>query len=188
LQPLLLTLAGYRSPEMADGKIHSVAAFNASPSYRACIDDRPKFIWNFLKPAFDWGIAPTDVDGLVERNGNYLLFECKYPGADIPTGQKRMLKDLNERHGFTIFVVTGFTQANISGLFVSWPRGAKKEPYKNIDSNFLLDKTRQWFDWADQRGPPATASKTPQEQTMDEWLRDYDKGFTEKAHGLVCSR
>ena len=167
-------MVGSRYQVMADGRIYSQQAFDASPSYRAHQQSRSKFIWDFLKPAFDWGIAPTDIDGIVERNGNYLLFECKHNGKKISIGQARTLKDLNERHGFTIFVVEGFTADTISGLFVSWPRGVRKEPYKNVNSHFLLEKTRQWFDWADSVSAPTPTQKTPQEQTIEEWLRDYD--------------
>ncbi len=73
---------------MADGKIYNRKAFDANPSLRVCKEGRKKFIWDFLKPAFDWGIAPTDVDGIVERNGNYLLYECKESGNEIPKGRE----------------------------------------------------------------------------------------------------
>ena len=139
---------------MADGVIRSPEAFDANPSYRALAYGRQKFIWSFLKPAFDWGIAPTDIDGLVERRGNYLLYECKEHGAKVSTGQGRMLRDLNERHGFTIFVVTGFNAMSISALDVVWPRRVRHEAYRDIDANFLIDKTRQWFDWAEKAPSP----------------------------------
>lgn len=159
---------------MANGQIQNRAAFDGSPSVRAWSTDREKLIWDFMKPAFDWGIAPTDIDGLVERNGNYLLFECKRKGAEIPIGQQRLLRDLNERHGFTVFVVTGFTESTICELDVFWPRRVRHEPYRNIRARVLLDKARQWFDWADGKPPVRFVQKTPQEQTIEEWLRDYD--------------
>ena len=160
---------------MANGKIYNRGAFNASPSLRAGVWGRKKFIWSFLKPAFDWGIAPTDIDGLVERNGNYLLYECKEAGQKIPTGQGRMLKDLNIRHGFTIFVVTGFNEQNISALNVIWPRQVKHDAYQNINAKFLLEKSRQWFDWADGNKKAPIIPMTKQEQSIREWLDDYER-------------
>ena len=45
--------------------------------------------WGFLDECFPGTrIRVTDIDGLVERNGHFLLIEAKSPGKDIPTGQR----------------------------------------------------------------------------------------------------
>lgn len=45
--------------------------------------------WSFLERYLGgFGIRPTDLDGLVERNGNLLLLEAKSPTAKIPRGQR----------------------------------------------------------------------------------------------------
>lgn len=44
--------------------------------------------WKILDGCFgNTKIAPTDIDGLVERNGNLLILETKAPGASVPEGQ-----------------------------------------------------------------------------------------------------
>jgi hypothetical protein len=44
--------------------------------------------WAILNGCFGkTKIAPTDIDGSIERNGKYLFIETKHPGASIPLGQ-----------------------------------------------------------------------------------------------------
>lgn len=44
--------------------------------------------WSVLNGCFgDTKIAPTDVDGLVEHNGHFLMLEAKNSGVTIPVGQ-----------------------------------------------------------------------------------------------------
>lgn len=44
--------------------------------------------WSVLDGCFgDTKIAPTDVDGLVEHNGHFLMLEAKNSGVSIPVGQ-----------------------------------------------------------------------------------------------------
>lgn len=180
---------------MADGRIHNQAAFAASPSYRQYAYGRQKMIWDYLKPAWDWGIAPTDLDGLVERNGNYLMFECKNKGAELNTGQKKAIRDLNLRHGFTVFVVTGFTESSVSELSITWPRRVLHESFTDIDGQFLLKMCRKWFDWVEGNSPeprpvPLVVPKTPQEQNAAEWLAEYDAApsIEEIANGVHNGR
>lgn len=52
-------------------------------------------------------IRPTDVDGMVERNGYFLFIETKKPGAKMPYGQELSYKNLVKRGRITFFVVWG---------------------------------------------------------------------------------
>jgi len=52
-------------------------------------------------------IRPSDVDGMVERNGEFLAIETKRPGANIPTGQFWMYCALAERPGMTVLILWG---------------------------------------------------------------------------------
>jgi hypothetical protein len=66
--------------------------------------------WESVEMAFPGRIYPTDIDGLVERKGHFLLFETK--GIDdagnlrpIPMGQKITLRSLHKLGTFTILIV-----------------------------------------------------------------------------------
>jgi len=52
------------------------------------------FNWDFLKGAFGPRIEPMDFDGVVERNGYFLIFETKTPGTLVPDGQTITFENL----------------------------------------------------------------------------------------------
>lgn len=63
--------------------------------------------WALLDGCFgDTKIRPTDIDGCVERNGQFLWLEAKAPGAPVPTGQRIVLERLAKR-GDTVFILHG---------------------------------------------------------------------------------
>ena len=39
-------------------------------------------------------VAPTDIDGVLERNGRFLVMEYKAPGVSLPMGQRILLRRL----------------------------------------------------------------------------------------------
>jgi hypothetical protein len=57
--------------------------------------------WDDLLPCFPRGIAPTDVDGLVEIGSNLLFMEQKGPGVPIPDAQRLALQRASRREGVT---------------------------------------------------------------------------------------
>lgn len=73
----------------------------------------------FMSTLWDWGILsgcfgetkirPTDVDGMVERNGHFLFLEAKSTGVTLPKGQQIMFSRLAAPKSFTVFVVHGDT-------------------------------------------------------------------------------
>lgn len=72
-----------------------------------------------MKALWDWAILdgcfgtsnihPTDMDGLVERKGKFLLIETKSPNKAVPEGQAIMFNHLLKTGVFTIIVVWGET-------------------------------------------------------------------------------
>jgi hypothetical protein len=134
---------------MADGKVRNLAAFREAKRKRRGME------WHFLSGCFDYGIMPTDVDGIVERNGHYLVFEEKQPGIELGVGQKRMLDDLNKNYGMTIFIIWGDTEVPYVEEMSIWRPYGKVNVYQEgrqkikADIEFLRYKCRQWFSWAD---------------------------------------
>jgi hypothetical protein len=64
--------------------------------------------WGFLDQCFDGTkIKVTDIDGFVERNGKFLLIECKSHNALIPTGQDIMFKKMIATQLFTVLILWG---------------------------------------------------------------------------------
>ena len=52
--------------------------------------------WEFLNECWGGRIRPTDVDGVVERNGYFLFLEGKPAGGEITKGQEILFKKLTE--------------------------------------------------------------------------------------------
>lgn len=71
-------------------------------------------VYDYLLNCFPRGIMPTDVDGEVEVNGNYLRFEFKEEGlvrlSKYPEGQKKAFLRLVKEKQFTLFLI-GHDQA-----------------------------------------------------------------------------
>lgn len=59
-----------------------------------------------VKGTLPYNIVPSDIDGLIEINGFFLLIETKFDKAPLSTGQRRMLQALSHLEQFTVVVVS----------------------------------------------------------------------------------
>ena len=102
----------------------------------------------FTNSLWDWAILdgcfgstrirPTDIDGLVERNGKFLMLEAKGMGVAIPFGQRITFDSLVSTGVFTVVVVWG-TPGNVQHVQV-WPdevRAAGREELRAIVSSWF---------------------------------------------------
>ena len=66
--------------------------------------------WGFLDKCFGINISVSDLDGIVERNGLFLVIETKLPTVaekDFPRGQERMFENLVATGYFTVLLIWG---------------------------------------------------------------------------------
>lgn len=64
--------------------------------------------WGFLDECFGGTrIRVTDVDGLVEHNGFFLLIEAKTPGKDVPVGQAILFDQLIKNDHWAVLIIWG---------------------------------------------------------------------------------
>ena len=110
------------------------------------------FEWDFLLPA--WAptkIEPMDFDAVVERHGNFLVFETKEPGASIPRGQEITLKTAVRTGHFWVVVLYAKVAEQITGWEL-WYLGTKSKKFriKKFEGNAadLTAFCRRWFLWA----------------------------------------
>ena len=107
------------------------------------------FDWDFLKPAFKGTkIEPMDLDAVVERKGNFLLFETKNIGVPIPLGQKITLENFIKvgRGKITLFVLYGKTPDTIE-FMEEWVyyKGKVVKHTTECNSEYVLTMTAAWF-------------------------------------------
>jgi hypothetical protein len=107
--------------------------------------------------AFDWTwtagcfgntkIEPMDFDGVVERCGNFLLFETKEAGKEIPEGQRITLETAFNTGVFTIICVWGKRSPEV--IEVWHPEITARPRYNGVDAARRV--VSRWFEWANER-------------------------------------
>ena len=109
-------------------------------------------IWNWDCLAGCFGSEkqkPTDVDGLIERRGNFLLLEAKSPGVELSQGQRILLDHLAKLPSFTIIVIWG-RPGQPEKLRLIYQGEAYDYPKADLD---LLRKiTKRWYAMANREG------------------------------------
>jgi len=93
-------------------------------------------------------IEPTDVDGLVERNGHFLVLEAKKPGVKIKQGQLWTFNALRNTGLFTILILWG--EKNMpQEMQVLYPKPLEVSPAKPCDINDVRRVVTWWFNRAE---------------------------------------
>lgn len=104
-----------------------------------------KWSWAWLVPAFgDSRISPTDVDGFVERNGQFLVLECKPVLEAMPQGQRLALTALARIPVFTVLILIGNPPDDPREL-ITLPNWDVREP---VTQEQMIETVRRWYEWA----------------------------------------
>jgi hypothetical protein len=94
-------------------------------------------------------LVPSNVDGMLERNGQFLILEWKRPKEKISEGQRIMLQALAAKPSFMVVIIYGNTdnETVIDSYWVLTPEG---KPVKaGIGFEFFKQWYRQWYELAD---------------------------------------
>ena len=106
--------------------------------------------WGILRGCFgDTKIEPTDIDGFVERKGQFLLIEAKDKNAALKTGQRITFEALHKTGFFTVLIAWGET--NKPERIELWHNG-KRKVYDPANLEKLRVIVSWWFKWADRKG------------------------------------
>lgn len=100
--------------------------------------------WGFLDDCFENGIRVTDVDGLVERRGNFLVIETKAPGVSVPEGQRILFDQLTRSPRFNVLILWG--RPNAPELMQLW-NYTDPEPTNVVD---VKARVARWYRWANE--------------------------------------
>jgi hypothetical protein len=102
--------------------------------------------WGILNGCFgNTNIKPTDIDGIVERNGEFLLLEAKSPHKEIPRGQQIMFNNLMKTGIFTIMVIWGNVNKPEEIQITNKLGIGEKEP---CDLAKFRESVVRWFSYA----------------------------------------
>lgn len=104
--------------------------------------------WGFLDRCFKRNIKVTDVDGLVENGGQFLLIEAKSRGVLIKRGQKLAFMALVETGFFEVLIIWGEKNKPEKYLLLKKPSDIFIEP-KNCDEAEIRFIVNTWFERAE---------------------------------------
>ena len=100
--------------------------------------------WGILDGCFgETKIRPTDLDGLVERNGQFLVIETKLPGVKIGEGQLLTFEAMVKDPRFWIMFIWG--RPGMPEEIEVW-HGASRKKYVPADLDKLRLVVGGWFD------------------------------------------
>lgn len=107
------------------------------------------FDWSWTAGCFGGGrITPMDIDGVVERKGQFLVFETKNMGVPIPKGQLYTLERLHRLNCFTIMIIYGKQRPETCEC---WYPGTTARRILSSKQE-AIDFVANWYRWADQQG------------------------------------
>jgi enoyl-CoA hydratase/carnithine racemase len=93
--------------------------------------------------------CPSDLDGIAERNGHFLIMEWKRPGEKMNEGQKRLLQALAANPKFMVVVIIGNTD-NGTNIQEYWQYAADGKAFKaGVGFDSFKTFYRLWYDYAD---------------------------------------
>lgn len=99
--------------------------------------------WSIFDGCFgETKIKPTDIDGMVERNGKFLVIETKLPNVDIPQGQLITFRSLVNLGVFSILIIWGHPGKPIKAQLLNTKTNLV---FQNVTLEKLRDIMRQWY-------------------------------------------
>ena len=104
--------------------------------------------WAIFDGCFGPGVSPMDLDGTVERNLWFLLFETKAPGVPIPKGELITFQSLMATKRFTILFMWG--PRNIPVVAELW-RWRSIERFEISSLKHCRAIATEWWQFANKR-------------------------------------
>jgi hypothetical protein len=99
--------------------------------------------------------SPSDIDGICERNGQFLIMEWKrpkddnYEGEKVSYGQQRLLQALAAKEGFIVIIVYGHSDdgMKVDKFFRVQPQGPCI--HLGVGTQMFKKFYQQWYELAD---------------------------------------
>lgn len=109
------------------------------------------FDWSWTQGHLGQGkITPMDFDGVVERKGNFIVFETKGAGVQIPRGQLMTLEAAYRLGVFTVLLIEGKAAPEAAQAWCQpgFKNGKRMERHAQTDSVRLGRFVGDWYDFA----------------------------------------
>lgn len=110
------------------------------------------FDWSWTSGCFGDGvITPMDFDGVVERKGNFLVFETKNIGVPIPKGQMYTYESAYKLGVFTILFIEGKDKPEYAKAWCQpgFKKSLKMEVHAPTNMTRMSKFVSEWYTFAD---------------------------------------
>jgi len=110
------------------------------------------FDWSWTQGCFGkTKIKPMDIDSIVERKGNFIIFETKGVGVPVPQGQMLTLDAMYKRGFATVVFIQGKTVPSAAMVWCAkgFKGGKKMSGFKFTDRLRMHNFVKDWFQFAD---------------------------------------
>jgi hypothetical protein len=108
---------------------------------------RPRI--EYFAECFPRKIAMTDIDGIVELGGNFLMLEWKQPPGALGRGQQIMIEKLTAKGmPFRVYVATGNSQTLETYEYSIYENGMVQH-FLDTNLDELRGSISEWASWAD---------------------------------------
>ena len=108
--------------------------------------------YHTLKGCLPWNAVPSDLDGILEMGGEFLVIECKFDNApELKRGQKILLEQLSRLETFTVVVVEIDRVEQAKGVFSFLPQrwkffvGGKEQEWSSCNLEKFIQFYKGWF-------------------------------------------
>lgn len=115
------------------------------------------FDWTWTQGCFgQTKITPMDFDGVVERKGNFIVFETKGAGVPVPKGQEYTLERAHSLGVFTIVFVAGKEQPEALKVWHApdFRKGKKMPDFCDVTIGNCQAFVKAWFTYAENNPKP----------------------------------
>jgi hypothetical protein len=102
--------------------------------------------WEDIIACFPRNIRPTDIDGMVEINGNFLFLEEKSAKKSLDAGQRIALKELSRNPNTTVLV---FRPGRAADMEVMVLKDGQTEGFQDCSKSQFLHWIQRWARNAD---------------------------------------
>lgn len=110
-----------------------------------CWKEKNLLKFDVFAGCFPRDINFTDLDGIVELNGNFLVLEWKNSPCKLPTGQRIMLERMTASGVYSALIVAGDAERMIPSHVQGWWKG-RSEAWKPCDIHLLRDRICNWVE------------------------------------------
>jgi hypothetical protein len=106
--------------------------------------------YDFINECLPGRIAVSDIDGSLERKGNFLFIETKAEDASIPYGQYRLYEQLCYTGVGAVLFVYGDTDnpAYYQKMIMDKHGAVNLSNKKGTNRKHFAKLIRSWYDWA----------------------------------------